>query len=113
MSKNAFVCPVDPHINIFGFLFPAGIMSQLITKDSNFIIKIIAHQGIMALEGMNKNIGDLLDRKDLTKETTDKIIEEIVSGKYPHGRGFCIEDLKQLDIPVEEKFPEEFSDLVV
>ncbi len=111
MDPNAALGPVDPQLGDQTGAYPATSILKVVEKKKIDEIDdktlILAEEARKAVDQMKALLRRIVC-SDCGEETVDRIIEEMVSGKYTHDHPFLAEDVRSLlgdrvktDVPQE------------
>lgn len=103
MNKYSFLGPVDPQIDHGEESYSSAIFLKLLQKKNENLGDETLIQCLDA-ETFHKdnieNVKYIVKNKIKTDKQTDKAIEELCSGKYPHHKQFFRSDLRKMGLKV-------------
>jgi membrane-bound ClpP family serine protease len=119
IGKCAVLTPTDPQIcteipDTNSNCYSPNIIKKAhkITSNPTFIDNIVLQEAIKYDEENISNTKNILERYKYNKKTMDKIVEEMCSGKYTHGKPFDYDDLKKMGLNVVNTIPKYVQDIV-
>jgi len=116
MDEYAVLGPIDPQINDLRGSYPAASILKVVqtkgpekVNDKTLILAEEAKKAMKQMENLVRNL--LKDKYD--KERIDRIVEELVSGKYTHDHPITQADAeKLLGVCVKKELPKEIYALM-
>jgi len=111
MDKNAVLGPIDPQIGTY----PAVSILNVVKKkdinkvdDETLILADVSEKAMRQVkEFALELLSDKVEEGILTKEQAERIVDELVSGKWTHDYPLSFEKVKEMGLKVSTDMPHE------